>query len=406
MSQIDLRPQPMSIFPLPAGYLLLPKTDASEDAHTALLKGKLPEAWPEAWHFYELALNGDLEAALTALKVETSPIAAYNRFVLASSPEAYAQLRSTLGNDLQILLDVVAYTLGYIDVPPDFDLLEDELRAFVLMAQATHALEQGQFAAAQTLLQAAIDAAGKTSPIFAAQLEVTFADTERQLTGVTGMVIQRYKNALAVLEKTDLKADRGSVWLNLGTAYHEMAQGRRNLLMEAVKCYQEATRLLTQEGHPELYALGQNNLALAYLAMPMVEASDQLRMGIAVQALREALKIYTRETHPHMWASAQLNLANALQYLPSTHTGDNLVQAVEIYEELLDFRSQAEDPIGYARLLANQGNALAHLGIFEHALTKLTEAQLVFAQYGAAEAAQSVAQVIADLQQAREAVQP
>ena len=50
------------------------------------------------------------------------------------------------------------------------------------------------------------------------------------------------------------------------------------------------------------------------------------------------------------------------------------MQAVEIYEELLQTRSRAEDPVGYARLLANQANALAHLGLFSQSLEKANEA--------------------------------
>ena len=132
--------------------------------------------------------------------------------------------------------------------------------------------------------------------------------------------------------------------------------------------------------------------------MPMIEASDQLRMAIAVQSLKEALKIYTRETHPQMWASAQLNLANALQYLPSTHTDENIVQAVEIYEELLDVRDKNTDPVGYARLLANQGNALAHLGIFDHATSKLQEATGLFKLAGMSDAVESIQGVLDQIQ--------
>lgn len=69
--------------------------------------------------------------------------------------------------------------------------------------------------------------------------------------------------------------------------------------------------------------------------MPMTEASDQLRLGVAVQSLRNALKVFTREDHPERWASTQLNLANSLIYTPSTHQADNLVEAVELYEGVI-----------------------------------------------------------------------
>ena len=169
-----------------------------------------------------------------------------------------------------------------------------------------------------------------------------------------------------------------------------------------MRCYQEALQTLTRENAPDLYALAHNNLALAYLAMPMSEASDQLRMGIAVQSLREALKVYDRRQQPELWSSAQLNLANALQHLPTSHPEDNLIEAVELYEDLLSVRSRADDPIGFARLLANQGNALAHLGIFQHAETKLNEALNLFSMYGQNEEASVIADLLKEIEVRRE----
>jgi hypothetical protein len=45
---------------------------------------------------------------------------------------------------------------------------------------------------------------------------------------------------------------------------------------------------------------------------------------------------------------------------------------------VLGARGRQADPVGYARALANQGNALAHLGLFEQARAKLAEARYLF----------------------------
>jgi len=123
------------------------------------------------------------------------------------------------------------------------------------------------------------------------------------------------------------------------------------------------------------------NLATAHLAVPMTQASDQLRLGVATQALRACRRVFTPEEHPGPWASATLNLANALVYTPSTHQADNLVESVELYEEVLQSGIRAQDPVGRARLLSNQGNALAHLGIFGEARAKLVEARFIFEEH-------------------------
>jgi len=124
--------------------------------------------------------------------------------------------------------------------------------------------------------------------------------------------------------------------------------------------------------------------------MPMNEAGDQLRLGVAVGSLRAALTVYTRETHPAEWSSAQLNLANALVYAPSAHRAGNLAEAIELYEAVLGARSRTADPVGYARALANQGNALAHLGMLDEARAKLAEARVLFEESQEWDAAASV----------------
>jgi hypothetical protein len=126
----------------------------------------------------------------------------------------------------------------------------------------------------------------------------------------------------------------------------------------------------------------------------MIEASDQLRLGVAVQSLRSAPKVYTPQTHPERWASTQLNLANSLVYTPSKHQADNLVEAVELYEAVLEVRDRDTDPLGRARVLANQGNVLAHLGMFDPAKAKLYEARFIFEEFSDHDSMRSVRGVL------------
>ena len=110
--------------------------------------------------------------------------------------------------------------------------------------------------------------------------------------------------------------------------------------------------------------------------------------------------MYTPQTHPAQWASAQVNLANALQYLPSSHQEQNLDEAVQLYEEVLQFRDPASDPVGYARILSNQGNALGHLGVFDDARARLEQARVLFAEAGDNDSAATVGEILAGLDDA------
>lgn len=398
MPTLALRPQPLGIFPLPAGYLALPPAEDGTAALAELMAGHVPAAMPPEWRFLALALASDSRGALDALANDDSPLARYNRFVLAGGPADFAALRADLDGDLALLLAVAAYTMGLSDTPPAPGDADGELLAFALMARAAHAIEREELTAAEAELDAAISAAMPASPLLAAQLLITRAETRTHRHGAGSGAMSDYREAIRLLARSGLAEVRAHANLNLGILYQELAHGQRGPLLEAAKCYQEALRVFTRAAYPELFALAQNNLALAYLAMPLTEASDQLRMGIAVQALREALSVYTRAEHPERWASAQLNLANALQYLPSARPAEHLAEAVSLYEELLATRDPATNPLGYARVLANQANALAHLGIVTHARPKLQEAARLFALGGDHESAATVRELLGELE--------
>lgn len=405
-------PQPIGIFPLPAGYLVLPAVgSAAQHAWTAadetlakeclakLMAGHVPERMPEPWRFFAEALEGKLDEARARLEADPSPVARYNRFILQADAESYLLLQAQLTGELRIMLDVAAFTMGYAADPAATTDASGEVAAAALMAKAAYHLERNENEPAIRALTEAVQRAEPVSPLFAAQLYLSLAAAHRANGGAGAYAVTLYRRALSVLEPSNLLEVRGEAWLNLGMLYQELAGNQREPLLEAARCYLSALRLFEKERHPEAYALGHMNLALTYLATPMQEARDQLRMAVAVQSLREALKVFHQESHPELWATAQLNLANALQYLPSSHPEENLIEAVQLYEEILNVRRSDHDPLGYARVLANQANALAHLGILSHAQTKLGEAAALFEKFGevdAAETARSMLQEIAE----------
>ncbi|HRH43087.1 MAG TPA: tetratricopeptide repeat protein [Pyrinomonadaceae bacterium] len=378
---------------MPANFLLLPESWQDSADYQNLLNGILPKEDL----FYKFALEGEIEKALAEL-IDGSFGTKFNRFILNSSPELYLQLKQELTDEYAKLLDVAAFTLNYISEPPTTENLEGEMLAFVLMANATHKIEQGEIETAISLLKEASETAKPISTMLYGQILTSLAETQHQFFGANANVVQTYKNAIEVLKKSELELTKASLQMNLGICYQEISTGNRGALLEAVKCYQEALKFFTRENFPEEFAFAQNNLALAYLSMPMTEASDQLRVAIAIQALREALKVYKKETHSELWASTQLNLANALQYAPTSHPEENLQEAVNLYEEILSVRQPTQNPVGYARLLANQGNALAHLGIFNHAIPKLNEAMNIFNQIEDTGSADSIKEILDEIE--------
>lgn len=370
---LAVRPQPLGAFPLPLGYLLIPA--GAEDVRTALLDGNEPQAWLEGLRALELAHGGDVDAALKHL-TGADPVTRYNRFVLQPEGVDTDTLRTDLG-EFGVLVDLVLFTIGRRDTPPDADALTGELAAVVLSAQASHALADGDSATALALLERAAEAAATASRCLEGAMVGAAGSICREIDDPSAQ--QRLERALRLLDGAEgLRVTRAELHLTVAGLIHERAQDNPGLLSQAIPHYHATLQLVLREEAPLLWASAHANLATAYLTMPMVEASGQLRLGVAAQSLRSALKVYTPEHHPEQWASVQLNLANSLVYTPSKHQADNLMEAVELYEGVLAARSRETDPLGRARVLANQGNALAHLGMFDHAKAKLYEARFLF----------------------------
>ncbi len=402
------RPQPIGLFPQPASFLAMPAGLTPED-RALLMVGRLPEPLPDSLRFLLHALEGNTDAALAALGEDD--LSRYNRFALTRDADLLAALGPRFSGDLRALLQLTAnaYAVPGADAPAP-TALDGELRAAALGALARKQRTGGDPAALTTLADAA-DAAREASPVLAAQLLASRANLMLQGSpdgggGFSPEVSAAYAAALAVLEPHPLAAEfRASLAQTFAQITQQHADGRRNRLADAVKLYGEALRVFRRDTHPEAFAEAQVGLALCYLQMPMTEASDQLRTGIAVQALREALEVYTPGTHPEEWASAQLNLANALLYAPTTHPRENIAQAIGLYEEVLAVRTRENDPLGHARALTNQGNALAHAGLFDHAQRNLDTALAIFREHGDQEGMGTALELLAQVEpQARKSV--
>lgn len=391
-------PQILGVYPAPASYLLLPVEGHEELIDQILEKGEWPENPPAQWLFYDKTLKGDLVGALAELESDDL-VSRYNRFILDPDIESYHSLKDEVEGSFSSLLQTVAYLFQFEPEPIlDDSNSKDAVLSFILAARAGYKMKLQDEEGVYSQLEQAIKVALSFSPALAARLESVLVKTRFQIRGSDLSLIAAHQKAINALSKTAFVRLRAEMLLSLGELYHGLSQGGRQGLLEASKCYTEASQICSQDAYPDLYALAQNNLALAYLAIPLQQASDQLRVAVAISALKEALKVYTKEDHPEMWASTTLNLANAIQHAPSGNQEEHLWQSVELYEEVLTVRSADSDPLGYARVLANQGNALAHLGAFSRAVPRLNEAKKLFEDYEEIDAATTVNGLLSDIE--------
>lgn len=394
-------PQPLGVFPLPTGYLLVP--DGCDEVRDALLGGRLPGHWPAAAEPLWRAQRGDVDGATRLLRERVAATARvrgglaavdrYNLWVLDPEAGDPAVLRSELGQ-WGPLVDLVEFSIGRSDQPPTLPraaTTPPELAALVLAAQAT---AWGDVAPGRDV--ELLDQAVETARQVGAPLAALLLSAKGQAQAVHGdleAAVATFDEALALLPERALPVARAELHVCAAEACQQLGADRPELMTAAVAHLNAAVQLVTVTEQPELYAQIHSGLATLYLTMPMAQASDSLRYAVAISSLRAALQVFTPERAPQQWASTQLNLANALVYVPSVRRADHLREAVELYEAVISSRASGDDVAGLARAMANQGNALAHLGDNEAAVTRLSSALELFESVGAVTEAAAVTEL-------------
>lgn len=167
--------------------------------------------------------------------------------------------------------------------------------------------------------------------------------------------------ALEVLSTDGLKEEIAEAQMNLGLIHQGLAQVNRAKITDAISLYQQALRTFTREDYPAEFAVLHNNLATAFLSMPMSDERGKLREALAVQSFEAALQVITIEESPSEYAMLQNNLGNALQYVSSSHVIENNLRALEAYDEALKVRTEQTTPLPYATTIANKANCMRNL---------------------------------------------
>lgn len=170
-----------------------------------------------------------------------------------------------------------------------------------------------------------------------------------------------YEEALPIMQELAAPEEVAEVQMNLGLVLQSLVSFNLARVNDSLMAYQEALRVFTWEKYPQEYAILHNNIAIAYLSMPLSSEREFLQHGLAVQSFQVALKHINLIEHPREYAMLQNNLGNALQYLPSAHPLENNLRAISAYDEALKVRSRYDTPIEYANTIANKANVLVNI---------------------------------------------
>jgi tetratricopeptide (TPR) repeat protein len=222
-----------------------------------------------------------------------------------------------------------------------------------------------------------------------------------------------YEAAIPVLKEKGLPAEAAEAEMNLGLVMQALAGSGQGRIHDAIQCYHRALRVFSREEYPQEFAIVHNNLAIAYLSIPMSDERAKMREALAVQSFEEVLRVINMVDHPAEYAMIQNNLGNALQYAASGHPLENNLRALVAYDEALKVRNPDDTPVEYANTIANKANVLRNLpdpedavpGTYlQRARALYAEARIVFNRFGQAHAVsvvdEAIAEVVAQLQPA------
>ena len=201
--------------------------------------------------------------------------------------------------------------------------------------------------------------------------------------------LQCFQNAIEVLENHGKREEVAEAELNQGLVQQSLAGMGRGRITDAISAYQRSLRTFTREAWPQEYSVLHNNLAIAFLAMPVTDETGRMREALAVQSFEEVLKVINLIDHPSEYAMINNNLGNALQYASSSHVLENNLRALAAYDEALRVRNPRDTPLEYANTIANKANVLRALVAEDggpdpltEALVLVNEAQALFLQHG------------------------
>ncbi len=206
---------------------------------------------------------------------------------------------------------------------------------------------------------------GEDYPLLKARVKVGMSGVLRSIPDVGSQLLLQakagYEEALPILQQLASLSEVAEAQMNLGLVLQSLVPFNLAQMKDCIQIYQEALRVFTWQKYPQEYAILHNNIAIAYLSMPLSSEQKYLHQGLAVQTFEEALKHIQFIDHPREYAMLQNNLGNALQYLPSVHPLDNILRAIAAYDEALKVRNPNNAPLEYANTISNKANALLNL---------------------------------------------
>lgn len=265
------------------------------------------------------------------------------------------------------------------------------------------------------LYRRALELCPSDSPLLRARITARLGTAFQALPGGGNAALLEartcYESALPVLKANGKPEEIAELEMNSGLVQQSLAPSGAARLHDAIQCYHRALRTFTREDFPQEFSILHNNLAIAYLSIPLADERGKMREALAVQSFEEVLKVINLVDHPSEYAMIQNNLGNALQYASSGHSLANNLRALDAYDQALKVRNPRDTPFEYANTIANKANVLRNLpddpdwpgrgrgAALREARELYLEAQRIFAALNESDHLKVVAEALSEIEQ-------
>ena len=218
---------------------------------------------------------------------------------------------------------------------------------------------------ALSLYYRAYEMCGEDYPLLKAKAQVGMAGTLQRIPDVGSQLLLQakadYEEALPILQQLASPTEVAEAQMNLGLVLQSLVPFNLARIVDSIKAYDRALRVFTWQDYPQEYAVLYNNIAIAYLSMPLASEREYLRQWLAIQSLEIALKHIQVNDYPREYAMLQNNLGNAWQYVASSHPLENNLRAIAAYNQALKVYNPKNTPLEYAYTISNKASALCNL---------------------------------------------
>ncbi|MBX9253078.1 tetratricopeptide repeat protein [Desmonostoc muscorum CCALA 125] len=172
------------------------------------------------------------------------------------------------------------------------------------------------------------------------------------------IVITGLEAATKILTREIVPEIWANIQLNLAPAYRHRIRGNRADNQEkAIAACNNALFIYTRDGFLQEWASLQSNLGLVYTDRIIGDKAENLEKSIS--CYETALKVVNRAQLPELWGTLQNNLGNAYLFRIQGDKAQNLEKAIACYQVALQVRTHSASPYYWASSQNNLGSAYA-----------------------------------------------